>query len=138
MHNTTAHHQMTVTQPLPEQSHLHPTPHRFIVQHGTIWCGTSLWPVSCTGCVLSHHLAHPQPPYWQGSMHNCDSCVITDPQLLKHWCVINIILILNPQHSTQSATKKKVISLAAETQTISVSLQFIRGRGGSLIYVYPT
>ena len=40
-------------------------------------------------------------------------------QQLKHRNVINIILTLNPKHSTVPATKKKVNSVPAETRTIS-------------------
>ncbi|KAK4829726.1 hypothetical protein QYF61_006187 [Mycteria americana] len=38
-------------------------------------------------------------------------------QQLKHQCVINIILILNPKHSTTPATRKKINSIPAETRT---------------------
>ena len=38
-------------------------------------------------------------------------------QQLKHQCVINIILMLNPKHSTIPATKKKINSIPAKTST---------------------
>jgi len=37
---------------------------------------------------------------------------------LKHQCVINIILIQNPKHSTMPATQKKTSSTLAETRTV--------------------
>ncbi|NXW03613.1 MIPO1 protein, partial [Fregetta grallaria] len=38
-------------------------------------------------------------------------------QQLKHQCVINIILILNPKHSTKPNTRKKINSIPAENRT---------------------
>jgi len=35
----------------------------------------------------------------------------------KHQCIINIILILNPKHSTIPATRKKINCIPAKTRT---------------------
>jgi len=40
---------------------------------------------------------------------------LTAHQQLRHQCVINILLILNPNHSTTPATRKKINSVPAET-----------------------
>ncbi|KAF1441678.1 V-type proton ATPase subunit S1, partial [Spheniscus demersus] len=40
-------------------------------------------------------------------------------QQLKHRCVINIVLTLNPKHSTVPATRKKINSIPVETRTLS-------------------
>jgi len=37
---------------------------------------------------------------------------------IKHQCVINIILILDPKHSTTPATRKKINSIPTETRTL--------------------
>lgn len=36
---------------------------------------------------------------------------------IKHWYVISITIILNPKHSTISATRKKIYSIPSETGT---------------------
>lgn len=81
MHNAVSDHPLTNAQPDPEQHPSLPTPHFltpqttppiFIVQHDTIWYGTSLWSVwvSCPGRVLSECIVQPRPPHWQGSIRN--------------------------------------------------------------------
>lgn len=79
----------------------------FNVQHKATWNQTSLWPVcgSYPGSVPSQLL--PLSPLngraaWEAETRDCASTVHQQP---KHWCVINIIL--NTNHRTVSATRKK-------------------------------
>lgn len=46
-------------------------------------------------------------------------------QQLKHPCVVSIILILNPDHSTIPAIRKKINPIPANTRTVFQLLYFI-------------
>lgn len=84
-----------------------------------LWYGIALgsFGVSCHIYVPSHLLAHLQPAPWQGSKRRQKvfDWVSTAQQQLQCYCVINIILVLNPKHSIIPAAKKKINSIPAET-----------------------
>ena len=77
-----------------------------------------LWPVwvSSPDSVLYLFLVHP----WKGSTRswNVLDGESSAQEQLKYWCVINIILILNPKYSTIPATGKKINFIPAETRTV--------------------
>jgi len=62
-------------------------------------------PLACSLAGQSEKLKSP----WLG--------VSTALQQLKHQHVINILLILNPKHSTTPPTRRKINSILAETRT---------------------
>ena len=100
MYNVIAHHLLTDAHPIPKQR-----PYQFIVPHDATWCGTSLWSawITCPDCVPSQLLVHPQASLLAGHNEKLKGpylSVSTALQQLKHQCVISIIFILNPKHST--------------------------------------
>lgn len=109
MHDTIAHYLLNNTQPLslvPEpQSSLssESSPPSLYTGLVVLWYGILLWPVlvTCPGYGPSQLLV--PPAQWQ-SMGNWKSpClrVSTTEWPLKHQCVINILLLLNPKLSTK-------------------------------------
>lgn len=80
-----------------------------------VWDSSWVIWVSCH--IPSHLLAHLQPAPWQGSKRRQKvfDWVSTAQQQLQCYCVINIILVLNPKHSIIPAAKKKINSIPAET-----------------------
>lgn len=92
------------------------SPPSFIVQHDATGCVMSLWPVrvSCSSCVPSQ-LPVPSASSLAGNekLKSPWFHVSTAQQQLKPQCVINIILILNPTHSTVPATGKRINSIPA-------------------------
>lgn len=46
--------------------------------------------------------------------------VSTAKQQLRHQCIINVILKLNPKHSTMPATRKKITFIPAQNRTDSL------------------
>ena len=114
MHSAVAHPQLTDAHPAPEQQLLSrptlPVLLLSLMPHGMGYpfgqCQSLSWlcplPASCapSACSLAGHHEKLNSPW----LH-----VSTVLQQLKHWCVISIILILNPKHGTISATRKKTI-----------------------------
>lgn len=78
------------------------------------WYQTSLWPVwiSSPSSVHSQLLAHPQFHCGQaaGGAEKSTALCQNALQQLKHKCVIDIVLTLNPKQCTISATRKKTNS----------------------------
>ena len=62
--------------------------------------------------------------------------VSTALQQLKHQCDINIILILNPKHSTLPATRRKINSILAEARTVW-NIPFGRFKSAALVMSLP-
>ena len=118
---TIAHHPPTDAQPVPE--HLPPasSPPSLYTEHDVIWYGIFLWPVWVTVLAVSPPSFLCPPAYslvgWGEKLKSPWLSVNTAQQQLKHQCVINIILILNPNHITVPATRKKINSIPAETRT---------------------
>ena len=62
-------------------------------------------------------------------------CVSAAQQQLKHPCVINIIFILNPKHSTIPVSRKKINFIPAKTRTawLHIPNSLLQNRGGVLL-----
>ena len=132
MHNAIAHLLPTDAQLVPKQRSSDPSqPHSPQFMYWT-WChmarnialaslGQLSWlcplPTSCAppAFLLAGHEKLKNP--WLGLNATGDNW--------KHQCVINILLILNPKHSTIPATRKKINSVLAETRTTIFSYPWL-------------
>lgn len=71
-------------------------------------------------CPLPASCAHPTFPLagQNEKQENPWLCVSIALQQRKHGCIINIIFLLNPNHSTIPATTKKINSIPAEIRKL--------------------
>lgn len=108
MYNSVSHHPLTDAQ---ARASPLSTPHSFIIQLDAIYYGIFLWPiwVNFPHSVPCHLFVHPQflADRVCEKMKYPWLCASIALRQLKDWCVINVILILNPKHSTIPATRKK-------------------------------
>lgn len=113
---TTAHHQLTDAQPVPEQqAALLPW-----AGHDVIWIGIFFWSlrISCPGCVPSLLLVHPQPAcWWDGVRSRSFNCLSAAQQQLKHLPVIGTVSNTNPNHNPILVSIKNINPTPAKTST---------------------
>ena len=122
MHSAMTHHLLTDAQPVPEQQSQSPGQQPPVyIPSITSYCMEypfgqfvsavmAMLPPSflCTSFLAEH-----------GKLQSPWLSVSTAQQQLKHQCIINIMLILNPKHSTIPATRKKINSVPAENKTVT-------------------
>jgi len=107
--------------------YLEPSLPSFIDEHGATWYGTFLqsawgmvlYPLSnlCAPGLLTGRAA-------QEAEMPLALCSAAQRQL-KHQCVINIILILNPKHSTILAIRKKINCPIQNRDRVSCSINLV-------------
>lgn len=92
--------------------------------------GSAVTSVSPPIFLHNSSLAH-----WQGSKkrQKVFDRVSTAQQKVTCYCIINIILALNPKHSIIPAAKKKINCIPSETRTMSNEWWTLKGNE---IYVY--
>lgn len=120
MHNAIGSHLPTNAQPVPEQRLLASFPHSLCTEHDAIWYRISLWPLWGQPMWLC-----PSQLLMPSSLLTGRACKDESPcpskkttwQQLKHQCAINVILILNPKHSTVPTITKKADPVPVETGT---------------------
>lgn len=123
---------LTTCQLMPSQSPssgqpTHPTPWPtlpiFIALHNAVWYRIYLLPVwvSCPSYVNFPGSCAPPAFSMAGQYVKLKGpwfSVSTAQKQLKHQCGVSIILILNPDHSTIPATRKKINFIPSETTTM--------------------
>lgn len=112
MPSTIAHHTLMDAQRVPEQHSAFPSQFLLVYMLNVAFCGTD-HPLGSSShppwlCFL---VASWAPARWQSmGTQKASDRVSTTEQKMKHQCVINMILLLNPKHSNVP-TKKKINSM---------------------------
>lgn len=116
----TSHQQTNVQLVSKQRLTLERLPTSFIDEHdkNSMIPWISLWPVgvNCPSCVPSKPRAHPQPTLCgvqSEEQRRPRRCASTSQEKLKHLCVINIVLVMNPKSSTVRAAVKQANSIPA-------------------------
>lgn len=117
MHSAIAHNSLTNDQSVPEMQPSPPPTPPVVLFSMTLY-GPGHLLGQCGSAVLVWYTPIFLPAGKCEKLKNPSFSVSIAKQQLKHLCVVKIILIFNPKHSTISATKRKIIP--AETRTKSL------------------